>query len=296
MDKLDLVYILGTGSKWFDNELRLSLRSAEKNLSFNKVYIIGEKPSWIKNVEHIKKRDCMSNKLQNAVEKYIVACKDERISKDFILMNDDFFTIKKVSDIPYFSRGSLNEMIKKHPTQAGYYYTALIETRKRLEKIGIKVARDFEVHAPIVFNKEKLLATIAIAGQQRNPVLLRTFYSNLNGVEEEKVLDYKVDSLLNLFLRLKTKPRFISTTDKLVFDKDFDDWLIDQFPEVSRFEKDEGIGLKRTPGASGHKSRYHARQPFIFANKQYNPGDLIEEEVGEKLEKQNNLKNIWKKD
>ncbi len=44
IEKIDLVYILGKGSKWSDNEIRFSLRSIEKYFDYRKIFIIGEKP------------------------------------------------------------------------------------------------------------------------------------------------------------------------------------------------------------------------------------------------------------
>jgi hypothetical protein len=55
---MDLVYVLGSGSRWGDNELRYSLRSVEKHLKgYNNVYLVGDKPDWVRNVTHIPKQD-----------------------------------------------------------------------------------------------------------------------------------------------------------------------------------------------------------------------------------------------
>ena len=41
---MDIVYIIGSGSKWQDNELRYSLRSIEKfGGNFGEVYIVGDR-------------------------------------------------------------------------------------------------------------------------------------------------------------------------------------------------------------------------------------------------------------
>ena len=40
---MDVVYILGKGSVWKDNEIRYSLRSIEKHLTgFDRVFIVGQ--------------------------------------------------------------------------------------------------------------------------------------------------------------------------------------------------------------------------------------------------------------
>jgi hypothetical protein len=58
---IDVVYPLGTGSVWQDNELRYSLRSLEKNFpDLGRVYVVGHKPDWLGNVEHIPFGDSQS--------------------------------------------------------------------------------------------------------------------------------------------------------------------------------------------------------------------------------------------
>ena len=56
--KIDIVYPLGTGSKWQDSELRFSLRSIEKNfIDKGTVWVIGHKPDWLINARHIPMPD-----------------------------------------------------------------------------------------------------------------------------------------------------------------------------------------------------------------------------------------------
>ena len=40
LSKIDVVYVLGTGSKWHNNEIRFSLRALEKNLrDYRHIYV-----------------------------------------------------------------------------------------------------------------------------------------------------------------------------------------------------------------------------------------------------------------
>ena len=51
---VDLVYVLGKGSRWQDNELRFSLRSVSKNLSnVGQIFIVGQIPDFVKNCVHV---------------------------------------------------------------------------------------------------------------------------------------------------------------------------------------------------------------------------------------------------
>ena len=85
---MDIVYF-ARGEE--NEELRYSIRSVCKNFAFpvNKLVIVGTKPSYITPDLFIK-LDPKINKYANvrmAIEKVL---DDDRISEDFILMNDDF--------------------------------------------------------------------------------------------------------------------------------------------------------------------------------------------------------------
>ena len=44
---MDILYVVGTGSKWDNNELRYSLRSIDKyGINIDRVFIVGTKPDF----------------------------------------------------------------------------------------------------------------------------------------------------------------------------------------------------------------------------------------------------------
>ena len=58
MKTLDVVYVLGTGSSWDNNEIRFSIRSVLKNLpGIGRIIIIGEKSSGLKGFVYIAHPD-----------------------------------------------------------------------------------------------------------------------------------------------------------------------------------------------------------------------------------------------
>ena len=112
---IDVVIPLGSGSSWDNNELRFCLRSIEKYVGdLRKVYIVGIKPWWIKNIEHIEffeKTD--KNKDLNIVEKILKCCEVKDITNDFVFVSDDQIFLKKtrgVKILPLHS-GSLTDCI-----------------------------------------------------------------------------------------------------------------------------------------------------------------------------------------
>ena len=96
MKPIDIVYALGTGSGWSDNEIRFSLRSIFKNLTnIGQIFIVGEKPAGLKGFIHVEHPDEFSstNADGNIIRKVLRACQDPRVSEKFLFINDDHIII-----------------------------------------------------------------------------------------------------------------------------------------------------------------------------------------------------------
>lgn len=293
MEKIDLVYILGLGSKWADNEIRYSVRSAEKYFKhLGNIYIIGEYPEWMTKAIHILARDSHSNKIQNARAKYLIATKDSRISKNFVLMNDDFFFIKEVDEIPNYSRGTLSEMIERHATKTGYYYASLAHTRDKLDAMGISDGMDFEVHAPMIFNKEKLEQTIGMIGEDR-VYSLRSCYGNLMQLEPKVVMDFKAANASEFSVQKSRGAEFLSINDALVFWDYFREWLQKKYPDVSRFEVDEGKGIETKPGKRLSKFEPFATKNFTYGSKEFRRGEMIDQTTFDGIKHNQKMRALW---
>lgn len=293
MEKIDLVYILGQGSHWHNNEIRYSLRSVEKYFKYRKIFVIGEKPEWLTGVTHIPETDTNDNKLMNARAKYLIAANDSRISKDFILMNDDFFFLKEIKTIPYYSRGTIDEMIKRHPTKRGYYYSSLVDTKNKLSAMGIEKVKDYEVHCPIILNKEKLITAASMAGNTK-PYLLRTIYGNLNNEKAKKVMDFKASNLAEFAHQTIKERELLSINDALVAAEEFRVWLYRKFINKSSFELDDGNGSKILPGRCMASLKHYAIKPFDYGKKYYNPGDIIQKKEMDEIKNIPKLKEMWR--
>jgi len=150
---MDALYVLGNSSQYNNLELRLSLRSLEQNAKdLESVFIIGEKPNWIKNVVHIPVDDVYTRE-NNVFRKILTACKLD-ISENFLFMNDDFYMMKPfiMADYPYFVSGEV--VCISNPSR---YQEIQNKTLNKLQSNGIERVMDYRVHCPIVFNKEKFL-------------------------------------------------------------------------------------------------------------------------------------------
>jgi hypothetical protein len=295
-NEMDVVYILGDGSRWYNNEIRYSLRSLQANFKYRNVYIIGECPSWIHGVIHIPVKDSKSNaegvKLYNARHKYSTACNEPGISENFVLMNDDFFFLKEVEEIKNYSRGKLGDMMEKHPTKNGYYYKSLADTRNRIRRFGVKDPIDFEVHAPIIFNKEKLAQTIDKIGNDR-AYSFRSCYGNMWKIEPEMVMDFKAASLPEFIYQTNKDREFLSTNDSLVSIQEFRLWIQRKFPKPSKYEKDLGKGSGELPGRPMGEQKYYATRRFTYNRKTFSDGDLVDHETIQLLKRVPEMRGVW---
>ena len=105
-------------------------------------------------------------------------------------MNDDFYIMNKVDNVPYMHGGMLADKIKKYENLTGdtRYVLMLKRTLLSLSRRLKKDILDYELHVPMVMEKEKLLAIIDL------PDLWRSRYGNTFNVGGIKMDDVKVYS------------------------------------------------------------------------------------------------------
>lgn len=106
---MDILYVLGTGSKHSNQELRYSLRSlARYGENIGNVYIVGECPRWVnkKVVKHIPYKDEYDRKCKNIWSKVLYAIDHCDISNEFLLSADDIFHVKPIDldHYPYYHK------------------------------------------------------------------------------------------------------------------------------------------------------------------------------------------------
>jgi hypothetical protein len=267
---LDVVYILGKGSQWRNNELRYSLRSL-KNLPHRNVYIIGYLPKFIRadRVKHIPAEDPTSNKIINSIHKHSIACQTEGISEDFILMNDDIFIMKPTEVIPRWYRKTLKESIEAHPTHDGYYHQSLVLTDQVLQLKNIPKPLDYSVHSPIVFNKKKLTEVLEVCQKFKpNALLIKTVYGNYFWRKSELHIDVKASHERHLE-ELQAEP-FLSITDNLTLRTGFKFWIDRQFP-VASYHEIETI----QDDMEAEEATYTAPNGADIEGNYYAPGTII---------------------
>ena len=167
--RIDVVYSLGTGSNWDNNEIRYSLRSLERYAKgLGKIFIVGEFPLFLcKDIQHIKAHD-MFNPNQNAdgniITKVLAACAQQSLSENFMFINDDHILLKKLtlSSLPAFHKGDMNTF-PPHTWTLNYWRSRLKRTMEILNQKSM-TAYHFDCHTPILFNKKLFRIFLFLGG------------------------------------------------------------------------------------------------------------------------------------
>ncbi len=230
---LDIVCPCRTGNK--NNELRYALRSWEKNVPHRNIVLAGAPPAWTQNV--IKRpMQQGSNFRLNTTRMMQAACEDPNISNPFIWMNDDYFVMKPIEDVPRLNRGPIDDVINNHPNPGHQYPQGMAATKRLLIDNDFVEANilSYELHMPMLVYKTTMLHSIKIYFDSRQPNLhKRTLYGNIVDYGGEQVSDHKITERNGDWDRDCT---FISTSDQSFENHPVGQWIREHFPEPSRFE------------------------------------------------------------
>ena len=228
---MDIVYICRKGD---NEELRYSLRSVVKNLPESRVWVVGYKPKWYTG-DFVSVPDT-SSKFNNIHNLIMHIAFDDRISDDFIMMNDDFFVVRPLDTVPVYHGGPLKDKINKYYELApnSPYNRMLSRTYNNLVNNGIQEPLDYDIHIPLPFNRARLRETIVMKG------LPRSTYGNHAGIGGEYMPDVKAYSSGSRMARrshkfLDSDLPYISCEDES-FKSILDGVLRDMFPEPSKYE------------------------------------------------------------
>lgn len=188
----DIVYILKHGK---NEELRYSLRSVEKNFPFRRVWFYGGKPDGIwpdKFVAVIQQGETKWEKVKNTLKS---VCKNDDISEDFWLFNDDFFIMKKVESPVNYYDGYLEDRINQIEAKLfgvhSEYSDRLRHLLKTLQGAGVERPLNYAHHTPMLINRAKMLQVLE---EYPNECMFRALYGNLckiGGVDMPDVKFYQ---------------------------------------------------------------------------------------------------------
>lgn len=239
---MDILYVIGTGSQWENRELMYSLRSlALYGKNIKRIFLTGDiKPAFLNNkIIYNKVKDINKAKpVLNTLEKILWTIKNTDISDDFLFMNDDFFFNKPVDikNYPFACKGQLRES----NTNNSDYRQSEVDTREYL-KLYNQNTLNFDVHCPIIFNKQNFLNLEEYWRGIRNSkygLLYRSIYCNVYNKEPFIRKDCKLYGL-NGIDDLKRKIAnydCYSSSDKSLTEGIIG-YLFQKFPNKSNYEK-----------------------------------------------------------
>ena len=200
---MDVVFVCRGGE---NEELRYALRSL-KNVPHDNVYLFGSAPDWY--TGNLIESEQTGNKYFN-VHYAMQKIPFSPVSDDFILWNDDFFCMKPTT-MQYHHRGPVDDVIdwyvKRYHTSA--YIRGMQKTRRWLADLKIENPLSYELHIPMVFNKDKFAQALKLA-EGHVSIQMRSFYGNMFGVGGEYMDDVKIYSSKWKF----TSDTWLSSEDK----------------------------------------------------------------------------------
>jgi hypothetical protein len=230
---MDIVYVV-KNSKNYYKDIRYSLRSLVYLKDYDKVWLIGDRPCWIKDVIHIPCPDDKEDKQLNVINKILLACCCPDLSENFILMNDDFYFLENTYSIKNYSTGGFKDKIKnyemKYPNSE--YTHALKQALKNMERLGIEEPYDFEIHYPIVFNKEDFKSLFDKYVDKTIPTVYRSIYANYYKYKPVITDDFKIYTAFPE----EYDREFLSTDDEILNDRKFLRFMNSKFPKKSKYE------------------------------------------------------------
>jgi len=230
---MDFVYICKDGS---NEELRYSIRSVVESFPNSKIWVVGGKPNWYTG-NYIEVTQNLS-KYRNAIENLKALCNSEEISDRFVLMNDDFYIVKNIDSIKDYHGGPLLEKINLYQklNSNSNYTRKLAATYKKIKSLGIENPLDYELHVPMVMEKEKLKQTL----EHNYQFLWRSIYGNVFNVGGEQMEDVKVyvkgPLVLKSYNIKKDDHIYLSSADTS-FDILFNNILKKQFTQKTKYER-----------------------------------------------------------
>ena len=229
MERLDIVYILKDGI--VPDELTYSLRSVDQNFPHRKVWFVGAQPEGLYPDGHIVHTQVGYSKWERVRSSLLEVIRNEDITEDFYLFNDDFFVMKPVRNFIDFTDGSLDRRIRELTSRVGQSsYTRLLKrAREELTIEGCDIM-SFAVHAPMKLNRHKLELIVT----KYEGLGFRSMYGNIYRIPYIYHEDVKI---YNNDIEPSADMDFISTSDGSFKDGKVGEYIRERFVKPSRFER-----------------------------------------------------------
>jgi hypothetical protein len=181
---LDIVIPFGKASKQNETALHYCLKSINKFVEHNAIFIIGEKSNLIPDFVYLpfKERENISFISKNIFDKIAYACSMDYVSDPFLLVFDDYIFLRPYT-YTLFHSGPLTT--DGFSTYQNFYHTL----KNTMAVVGN--ANRFAAHCPLLIDK-KLFANIDVDWQKPHGYDIKTLYCNINNLQGEYHKDLKL--------------------------------------------------------------------------------------------------------
>lgn len=229
--KFDVVYLVKNAL--FNDELKYSLRSVVENFEYNKVWFYGGRPLGLVPDEYIRCSQGENSKWANTTKMLFKVCRNEDITEDFWLFNDDFFIMKPFTLEHNVTNGTLEDRIKEIEGARGgngSRYTANLKIAKQLlEEKGLPT-KNYAVHIPMLVNRRKALEALTMFPECP---MFRSLYGNYVDEPTIERLDVKKRFITD---EISEEEDLVSTEDKTFQIGQAGQFIRDRFRSSSRYE------------------------------------------------------------
>jgi len=231
MEKLDIVYFVKPDL--VNSELVYSLRSVDRNFPCRNVWFYGGQPIDLIpdfRAPIIQKGENRYEKVRNMLRQ---ACKNDELTEDFWLFNDDFFILTPMEEVPPWYQGTLPQRIRQIETRRGGrksgYTQQLRRTTAALQAEGLGIL-NYAVHVPMKINRAKMLQTL-----QTFPdvPMFRALYGNHHNIGGINHPDVKI---FTPEVSIEAGAQLVSTSDSSFVNGLVGKQIRERFPEKSRWE------------------------------------------------------------
>ena len=249
----DIIIPLGPGSKFNNDELRISLRSVEKNLDVDKVYVATTMDiPWLKNVIKVPVDDPWdNNKDKNLIYKVVKTLEMYPEIDKFYFWSDDFVILQHIGSnhINIYNDRSLDYFKANPPTTK--WQKRLANTLNILKVYGYDASVNWDSHTPLLLSSKDIVsrATLFEYDSFAANYTVCTLLAFINGLTKKDGIHQdlvKVSYESEFKGEIDTRFKYLGHND-LAFSTGLREKLFELFPDCSKYE---GIEANDSYGVS----------------------------------------------
>lgn len=205
-------------------ELRYALRGLQQFVSPKKVYLIGGKPSWVKEAKWIAHKDATDPKYRekNIFDKLSIVPAD-----DFLYFSDDNFLMAPWQEKNPYDGTLLTKMYNL--PRGSIYRNTIANTLKFNHR-----ANNHDVHAPMQMNKEIINKLKKMPWGQSYGFCFKTLFCQAAGITGTPCADMKIRKGDSVGIDLLRARSWFSTADDVI--DGMREVMDELYPVKSRYE------------------------------------------------------------